>query len=202
MSWSKGHLGMTVLALMVLGTCVPSWAFSPRYGLYGRGHVIGVEAPNLVKLKLSNRDRIVTVRLLGVGSPRNKDRIKGLNTEVQSFIFKHDIWEVSRNYVKTLLMNKTVEIWARKWDPCDEKNRLLAYIMMPLEDSEPVDVNAEIIRRGLGFVTRDYVHVTYVDYRNLEDDAKKNRRGMWKALSLERISSLHSGARKWHDYQP
>ncbi len=195
MSWPRRHLSVMILALVVLGSDLPSWAFSPRYNLYGQAHVIGVEAPNLVKLKMRGHERIVIVRLLGVGSPRNRDRVKGLNAGVQSFISRNDMWAVSRNYVKSLLMNKTVEIWTRKWDAYDDKNRLLAYIKIPLDDSEPVDVNAEIIRSGLGFVTRDYVHVTYVDYRHLEDDAKKNRRGIWKALTLDRISSLDRGNR-------
>ncbi|MBI5248208.1 MAG: thermonuclease family protein [Desulfomonile tiedjei] len=200
MSWNKGHLGVMVLALALLGICAPSWAFSPRYSLYGHARVLGVEAPNLVKLKMTDRERVLTARLIGVGSPRNKDRMKGLDPTLQSFISRHDIWAVSRNYVQTVLMNKTVEVWARKWDPYDDKNRLLVYIKIPLGTDEPVDVNAEIIRRGLGFVTRDYVHVTYVDYRYLEDDAKKNRRGMWKGLSMDRISSLDHGGKKWHNH--
>lgn len=199
MSWAQGRIGVITFALM-LGVCLPSWGFSPRYSLYAHAQLMDVEAPNLVKLKIADRQKVVTVRLLGVGSPRNRDRIRGLDPEVQSFIARNDMWEVSRNCVKTLLGDKTVEIWARKWDPYDDKHRLLAYIRIPHEDSRPLDVNAEIIKRGLGFVTRDYVHVTYVDYRYLEDDAKKNRRGMWKALSLHRVSSLNHNARKWNEY--
>ena len=76
--------------------------------------------------------------------------------------------------------NKIVEVWARKWDRFDDKSRLLAYVMIPNQADEPLDVNGEIIRNGLGFVTRDYVHVTFVNYKFLEDDAKKKRRGVWK----------------------
>ena len=190
MSCLKGHIGVLVFTLIWLGCSSMSWAFSPRYNLYGNARVIEVEAPNLVKLKMANHERTVTARLIGVGSPKNKDRVRGLNPEVQSFISRNGIWEVSRNYVKTILLYKTVEVWARRWDAYDDKNRLLAYIRVPSEKTDPVDVNAEIIRRGLGFVTRDYVHVTYVDYRHLEDDAKKNRRGLWQGLPLDRIS-LH-----------
>ena len=63
--------------------------------------------------------------------------------------------------------------------------------MIPNQADERLDVNGEIIRNGLGLVTRDYVHVTFVNYKFLEDDAKKKRRGMWKGLSISQVSSLN-----------
>jgi len=158
--------------------------------LYGQAHLVDVEAPNLLKLRMLGQDQVVTVRLLGVGSPRNRDRIKGLDHDVQSYIRKKDVWESSREFVRSLLEGKAAEIWTRKWDKYDDKNRLLAYVLIPGVPGKPLDVNAEIIRKGLGFVTRDYVHVTFVGYKNLEDDARKNRRGLWAALSEGRLSLL------------
>lgn len=191
MSWFKGLFGAAVVVTLWVGALGASWAFSTRYALYGRAKVVSVEAPNLLKVKMLDADATVTIRLLGVGSPRNRDRAKHVSPEVLLYIRKNDLWDISRSYVRSLLDKKTVEVWARKWDRLDDKNRLLAYIMIPNQADEPLDVNGEIIRNGLGFVTRDYVHVTYVNYKLLEEDAKKRRRGIWKGLSISRVSSLH-----------
>jgi endonuclease YncB( thermonuclease family) len=174
--------------LLVVGQSV--WAMSPRYTLLGRAQIVQVEAPNLLTVKMQGKDRLVNIRLLGVGSPRNRDRIKGLEPQLVTFIHKKDLWEEARSYVRSLLDGKVVEVWARKLDRMDDKHRLLAYIVIPTGSSVPMDVNANIIKRGLGFVTRDYVHVTFADYKQLEEDARKNRRGIWRGLTMDRVSSL------------
>lgn len=189
MSRSSKAVGIFILLFMVFTCFQTASALGPRHDLFGSGRVVDVEAPNLLKIKLQDRDKIVTVRLIGVGSPKNKERLKGIGRDVQSFIFKFDVWEQSRDYVKSLLHNKTVQIWARKWDSYDEKHRLLAYVRIPAQEGDPVDLNGEIIRKGMGFVTRDYVHVTFADYRSFEQDAKKNSRGMWRGTSIDKISS-------------
>jgi endonuclease YncB( thermonuclease family) len=190
MSNRRGWFGL-FLAIIVLPLIMESaWAMSPRYTLLGLGQVLEVEAANLVKVRMRGRESVVTLRLLGVGSPRNRDRIKHLDPEVASYIQRHDVWEQAREYVRTLLERNTVEVWARRCDRVDEKNRLLAYVRIPQGPREPMDVNAEIIKSGLGFVTRDYVHVTFAGYKSLEEDAKRNRRGIWRALSMGRVSSL------------
>ncbi len=191
MSWSRGLFGAAVVVVLSIGMLTACWAFSTRYAIYGRAQVVDVEAPNLLKVKMLDRDATVTVRLLGVGSPRNRDRTKHLSPEVLLYIRKNGLWETSRSYVRSLLDKKIVEVWARKWDRFDDKNRLLAYVFVPNLADEPLDVNGEIIRNGLGFVTRDYVHVTFVNYKFLEDDARKKRRGIWGSLSSGRISSLN-----------
>jgi endonuclease YncB( thermonuclease family) len=190
MPTSRGFFCSCVILLLALGFLSSSWSMSPRYMLMGRAHLVAVEAPNLLKLRMLDQDRVVTVRLLGVGSPRNRDRIKGLDHEVLSYIRRNEIWESSRGFVRSLLDGKVAEVWTRKWDRYDEKNRLLAYVLIPGISGGPLDVNAEIIRKGLGFVTRDYVHVTFVGYKGLEDEARKNRRGLWAGLGGGRISSL------------
>lgn len=190
MRTSKGCVGLCAVLLLVLGIAAPSWSMSPRYMLYGHACLVAVEAPNLLKLRMLDQERVVTVRLLGVGSPRNRDRIKGLNPKVLSYITRNDVWETSRDYVRSLLDGRQAEVWIRKWDRLDDKNRLLAYVLIPGAPDRPLDVNAEIIRKGLGFVTRDYVHVTFVGYRSLEEEARKNRRGLWGALPEGRLTSL------------
>jgi endonuclease YncB( thermonuclease family) len=191
MSWFRGLFCAAAVVMLSVSVLEASWVFSTRYTLYGRAKVVDVEAPNLLKVKMLDRDATVTIRLLGVGSPRNRDRTRHLSPEVLVYIRQNGLWEISRSYVRSLLDKKIVEVWARKWDRFDDKSRLLAYVMIPNQADERLDVNGEIIRNGLGLVTRDYVHVTFVNYKFLEDDAKKKHRGIWKGLSISRVSSLN-----------
>lgn len=191
MEWPRGLFCVAALVCTFVVTAGLALATSPRYTSYGDARVLEVQGPNLLKLRLLKKDRIVTVRLLGVGSPRNRDRVRDLNSSILTYIQAHQVWETSRDFVRSLLTNRVVEVWGRRWNQYDEKGRLLAYVLIPSPAENPLDLNGEIIRKGLGFVTRDYVHVTFVHYRNLEDDARRHRRGLWQGLPLGRISSLN-----------
>jgi hypothetical protein len=190
----RGLFCLAFTLLLFGGVRDPCFALSPaRYTLLDRGRVVEVCAPNIVKVKLLGRDRLIAVRLLGVGSPRNRDRVKELTPEVLLYIQNNHLWETSRMYVASLLKDRVVEIWTRKWDRLDDKHRTLAYILIPWESAEKMDVNAEIIKSGMGFVTRDYLHVTFTSYRQLEQKAKMERRGIWQGLSCKQVSSLAAG---------
>lgn len=167
-----------------------AWGGDARHTLYGRGRLLQVDSPNVLVLRMADRDEIVTVRLLGVGSPRNKDRLKDLGPKGSWFIADKHLWDLSREYVQSLVKGKVVEILTRRWNRFDEKRRLLAYVITRNFIGEPVDVNGEIIRNGMGFVTRDYVHVTFADYRRLEEEARLNRRGLWRGLVGSQLSHL------------
>jgi len=191
MPQSRGLFCLAVTLLLFASVHDPCFALSPtRHALMDRGRVVEVHAPNIIKVKLLSGDRTLSVRLLGVGSPRNRDRVRDLTPEVLLHIRKNRLWEASRIYVASLLKDRVVEIWTRKWDPLDDKNRMLAYLLIPSESGGKLDVNAEIIKNGMGFVTRDYLHVTYTSYRELEEKAKMDRRGIWQGLSCRRVSSL------------
>jgi endonuclease YncB( thermonuclease family) len=189
-SASRACVGVFAALILVLVGSDSSWTMSPRYELYDTAQVVSVESPNLLRLKLFDRGREVSVRLLGVGSPRNRDRVRDLDPRVIYYIRNNDVWEASKHYVKSLLKGRKVQVWARKWNRLDEKNRLLVYLVVPNSSQDSLDVNGQIISSGLGFVTRDYVHVSFVKYRRLEKLARKHRRGMWQALSRKRLSSL------------
>lgn len=191
MTVSPRAVGFIVLLIMAIAGVEQLYALGPRYTSPGRAQILEVVAPNLVKIKMMEQGRILIVRLLGVGSPRNRDRIRALEPEVLSYIQRNDLWEESRRYVESLLESKVVEVWTRKWDRFDDKNRLLAYLMIPNGSREPLDVNAHIIKNGFGLVTRDYVHVTFTEYRYLEKDAMRNRRGIWRGLTMDRYSLLN-----------
>jgi endonuclease YncB( thermonuclease family) len=188
MSKARALLCTFVTVLVFCNVPCFSWGFGPRYVLYGKARLSEVEAPNVLKMRMLDDNRTVSLRLLGVGSPHNRDRTKGLGSSVLSYIRENDLWEVARSYVRSVAGSKEVEVWTRKWDRYDDKRRLLAYIRIPMNKEPSVDLNGEIIRNGMGFVTRDYVHVTFAGYRDLEEDAKKNHRGIWQALTSNRVS--------------
>lgn len=184
-----------VVCTLVIGLYIgefaeASWFTSPRYKLYDRAELVQVEGPNILRLAMHGHGRVVTVRLLGVGSPLNPVRTKSLSPQAISYIEKEDVWTQAKNYIESLLRNRVLEVWARTGNRYDEKNRLLAYVSIPSRSGEHLDVNAEIIKNGFGFVTRDYVHVTFTGYKILEEEAREYRRGLWKSLSPGRISSL------------
>jgi endonuclease YncB( thermonuclease family) len=185
------RFAVSVLVVCLVALCA-AWAAAEdvRHASYGRARLLDVESPNVLVLRMADRNETVTVRLLGVGSPRNKDRLKDLGPEGPRFVANHHLWDVSRAYVKSLLDGRVAEVRVRRWNKFDEKRRLLAYVLIPNFASEPVDVNAEIIRNGMGFVTRDYVHVTFADYKRLEEDARTHRRGLWGCLVGSRVSRL------------
>jgi endonuclease YncB( thermonuclease family) len=186
----RGLLGIAAFVVLMPGLVAAEGLASPRYVLHNQGTVLDVEAPNLLRVRFSETGKIVTVRLLGVGSPRHRDRIKHLDPGVVNYIHDQAVWERGREFVRSLVRGKVVEVWARKWDQYDEKSRLLAYIVIPASADGSVDLNGEIIRNGMGLVTRDYVHVTFTGYRRLEDEARHYRRGLWRGLSGGRLSSL------------
>lgn len=187
---SRARVLFSTVVTVVIFCSVPyfSWGFGPRYVLYGKARLAEVEAPNVLKMRMLDDSRTIPLRLLGVGSPHNRDRARGLSSTVLSFIMKNDMWEESRSYVRSLTGDRVVEVWTRKWDRYDDKRRLLAYIKIPMNKEPSVDLNGEIIRNGMGFVTRDYVHVTYAGYREFEEDARKNHRGIWRSLTSHRAS--------------
>jgi len=178
-------------ALLCAAAADAAGTASPWYTFFDRAQILEVDAPNLLKVKMLGSNKVMQLRLLGVGSPRNRDRIKGLSPGVLWHIQHREIWQASRQYVQAMLKDKSVEVWTRTWNRYDTKHRLLAYLIIPSDSQNSLDLNAEIIKKGLGFVTRDYVHVTFVRYKDLEEEARKNRRGLWQGLSLERVSSLN-----------
>lgn len=189
--YRAGLLATIVLALVCMsGQSEASWLSSPRYKLYDRATLVQVEGPNVLRLYMSRHGRTMTVRLLGVGSPHNRVRFKFFTPSQISYIEQEDVWNKAKTYIESLLTDRRLEVWARKGNQYDEKNRLLAYILIPSESGESLDVNAELIKRGLCFVTRDYVHVTFTGYKILEEEARECRRGLWKGITPGRVSSL------------
>ncbi len=183
-------IAAVTMVLAAVGSVDQSWAMSPRYQMYGLARVTEVITPNLIRISFNKSGRTAKVRLLGVGTPRHWNRVKKLDRRLVSHIRDNDIWEKSGAYVRSMLENKVVQVWTRKWNRYDEKRRLLVYLHNQGSKDRSSDLNAEIIRNGMGFVARDYVHVTFAKYSRLEAQARADRIGIWQGLSRQRLSSL------------
>ena len=52
-------------------------------------------------------------------------------------------------------------------------------------------MNDELIKQGLCLVTREYLHTTFARYKLLEQEAKRNRKGIWRGPGSEEFSKAH-----------
>jgi endonuclease YncB( thermonuclease family) len=162
---------------------------SPRLKFFDEATLAFVEKANIVRIRLNKRRDIIYARLIGVGSPEYGPRLEDYGPSLEEYIDRNDYSEKARIFVQKLLEGKTFEVWTRKYGPLDSKRRLLAYLKAPDDKGETIDVNASVIKNGMGFVARDYVHVTYARYRRLEYWARKSQLGIWKGLERKISSS-------------
>ena len=82
MEWPRGLFCAAAFVCTFVVTAGLSLATSPRYTPYGDARVLEVQGPNLLKLRLLKNDRVVKVRLLGVGCRHTsaaelKSRLRG-----------------------------------------------------------------------------------------------------------------------------
>jgi endonuclease YncB( thermonuclease family) len=106
-----------------------------------------------------------TVRLIGVDTPETKDPRK----PVQYF------GKEATAFTQRLVEGKRVRL---EYDQqrLDKYGRTLAYVY--LEDS--TFVNAEIIKQGYGFAYTRFPFKYLEQFRQLEQDAREAKRGLWK----------------------
>jgi micrococcal nuclease len=107
---------------------------------------------------------VETVRLLGVDTPETVHPQK----EVEEF------GREASDFTKARLLGKTVYL-AFDWDLRDRYGRLLAYIYT----EDRLCHNAEIIREGYGHAYTKYSFRFMDEYRALEQEARKNKKGLW-----------------------
>ena len=113
-------------------------------------------------LLLSNGER---VRLIGVDTPELYHPLK----PVQYFA------KEASQFTRRMAEGKSVRL---EYD-CrrrDRYGRLLAYVY--LEDG--TFLNAEIIKQGYGFAFTKYPFKYLDDFRQYENEARRNERGLWK----------------------
>ncbi len=133
-------------------------------GLPSRAEVLGVIDGGTLILKFPNSSAYVRAGLMGVEIPDPS----GSGCEAG---FARE----ARDYVESLINKKKVRLI---WDSNGKVSldrRMMPYVVT----DENVIVNAEVIRKGLGFVPDDWETDKRAEYIKLEEEARKNKSGIW-----------------------
>lgn len=111
------------------------------------------------------KDKREKVRLIGVDTPE----IKTPDRSAQYFANE------AKEFTKKLVEDKNVRL-EYDLEKRDKYGRILAYVY--LEDG--TFLNAELIRKGYGFAYKKYPFKYLDEFSQLEKEAKKERKGLWR----------------------
>ncbi len=187
---------IAILAMIIsLGsqTGTPLWGAGRSEVFYAHARVGEIISPVELKVQLLSGKRTVTVRLQGLSSPNAGQRVNSIPASYTPARQKN-ISAAATEFVKSTLAGKVVELWTRKGGWWDDKNRLLACVRVRNFLDEVVDVNGELVKRGLCLVSREYLHSTFARFKLLEEDAKRTRRGMWHVPESKKVSEADRAA--------
>lgn len=184
-------LAISAAMVLVWMQCdLPVRAAGPSEVLYARAKVEEVLSPVEIKARLLENKRVVKVRLQGLSSTEAKG--KGRSDALGSRGDPHQgVYESASNYLKSAVEGKVVELWTKKGGRWDEKNRLVACVLVRNFFGEALEVNDELLKQGLCLVTREYLHTTFAKYKLLEQEAKRNRKGIWRVSGSGEVSKAH-----------
>lgn len=87
--------------------------------------------------------------------------------------------------LESMIRNKDILI---KWDSHDKLDRRKRYLVYV--EVGGVDVNAELIKSGYGWVPRRWEADKKADYISLEKEARKAKRGIWGACPPNYIDKI------------
>lgn len=117
---------------------------------------------------------LVRVRLLGVDTPETKHPRTGI------MYFGPE----AAAYTRELIEGKRVMLLLDPiGDQRDLYGRLLAYVQ--LDDGRIL--NEEIIKNGCGYADLRFEHSQLARYEKLMDEARQNKRGLWKEVCREQL---------------
>jgi micrococcal nuclease len=113
------------------------------------------------------------IRLWGVDTPETKDPRTGVafyGPEASDFTSR-----VSGG------INVTVFLDTKRTR--DKYHRLLAYILLP----DKRYLNEALIEEGFGYADYRFKHDFYNKYKQLESSAKRNKKGLWKEVTVDKM---------------
>ncbi|MBC8108558.1 MAG: thermonuclease family protein [Anaerolineae bacterium] len=112
----------------------------------------------------ANPQNVVTIRLLGVDAPDGP----------------HSHWyDEAKKYTQARLANRSVVLRLDGTQTRDDQDRLLAYVYITDNDC----LNVDIVRDAQAFADRRIKHTMRSAIEQVENDARKKKRGMWKNLT-------------------
>jgi endonuclease YncB( thermonuclease family) len=92
-------------------------------------------------------------------------------------------WSDQANkYLEARLKDRTVTLKLDGTQTRDERHRLQAYVYVTDNDC----LNVDIVRDGQAFADRRFKHTLKSTMEQSENDARKKKRGMWRAMTDER----------------
>lgn len=182
-----------IIAILLgfIGQQNPVSAETPRRIFFDKATLVSVEEGNIVRLNLKEKRVTVLARLIGVGAPDHMERLDDFGPSFRTFLKRRNYTQKARRFVKKILQGKTIEVWTRKHSALDSQRRLLVCLKVPDGNDGLMDVNAHVIKKGMGFVARDYVHVTYARYKRLERQARMAGLGIWRGLDKSIILGVN-----------
>ncbi len=112
------------------------------------------------------------IRLIGVDTPETHDPRKS----VQCF------GQAASNFTSQLVTNQNVRLESDGLSSNrDRYNRLLRYVYLP----DGRLLQAEIIKQGYGFAYTSFPFTKSNEFKQLEQDARLNSRGLWGGCSIQ-----------------
>ncbi|MDR2798874.1 MAG: thermonuclease family protein [Treponema sp.] len=134
------------------------------------GEVVGHVDGDTLRVRISNPPpelkAVETIRMLGVDTPETVHPHK----PVERF------GKEASDFTKARLLGKQVYL-AFDWELRDRYGRLLAYIYTP----EGRCFNATLIQEGYGYAYVSYTFHFMEEFKDLEQAARKGKRGLWGA---------------------
>jgi micrococcal nuclease len=182
---------MSVLAaLTTLIAAGIGYLLMPPGNLSADGAIVSVADGDTLVMMVDGRKE--HVRLIGVDTPETGHSPRLEAMAKRSGLSQRDIaamGEKSKEYVVGLCRGVTnVRV---EFDPAnapsnrDKYDRLLAYVhFTPRDASGEVMLNAEIVRQGYGRAYTTYRFKYSKTFRVYEQDAKSEKRGLWKEGAL------------------
>lgn len=118
--------------------------------------------------------RTIRIRLLGIDTPETAKSPRG------EMYYGPEASQFTKD---TVLGKHVVIILNENANPRDKYGRLLAYIKLP----DGRILNEELISNGFAYAYTIFKHPDYEKYIELEEAARKGKKGLWKDVKQEQM---------------
>lgn len=143
-----------------------------KFDLNGKYEVVNVIDGDTIEIKINNK--VKKVRMLGIDTPETVDPRK----TVQCF------GKEASDKTKELLIDRRIslELDITQYS-YDKYGRILAYV----KREDGLFINEYLLENGYAYeYTYNIPYKFQKHFKNLENDAKENKRGLWGLLCLEK----------------
>jgi micrococcal nuclease len=89
----------------------------------------------------------------------------------------------AKEFAACLAMGKTVTVHLEQHRSRGKYGRLLAYVQLP----DKTILNEQLIEQGFAYADLRFDHSFYHKYKQLQNKAKRNEKGLWQLVTQERL---------------